>query len=76
MRSVKLTPVRVEELTNSRCDVRKYMRIDIDDGTRQWLIDQQGYTEADIDEILENATIYVDYQRKDEFVIPVRWIVD
>lgn len=58
--------MKLRDITNSKCDVRKYMSIEVSDEAR-YELENWGY---DVDDVLRQARIYIDGHKLDDEIIP------
>lgn len=58
--------MKLRDITNSQCDVRKYMSIEIPDEAR-YELENWDY---DVDDVLRQARIYIDGHKLDDEIIP------
>ncbi|WP_251868168.1 hypothetical protein [Enterococcus malodoratus] len=58
--------MKLRDITNSECDVRKYMSIEIPDEVR-YELENWDY---DVDDVLGQARIYIDGHKLDDEIIP------
>lgn len=58
--------MKLRDITNSECDVRKYMSIEIPDEVR-YELENWDY---DVDDVLGQARIYIDGHKLDDKIIP------
>ena len=52
--------MKLKDITNSRCDIRKYMSVDMDSESKDFYVKEYGISYSTLDEIIENCSIYVD----------------
>ncbi|MBO1103294.1 hypothetical protein [Enterococcus hirae] len=60
--------MKVKDIVNSQCDIRKYLSIDMSDEVKDEFETLGNY---DVDSVLQAARIYVDADKLDEDVIPL-----
>lgn len=73
MRPKKLTPIPMESIFNSRCNIRDEMSIGVSEEDYTELLDQYGIEQAQVDEVLHRASILISIGSLVKNITPVIW---
>lgn len=56
------------DLFSGREDVRKYLNVDMRDEDKEWIMDEHGLTEREIETVLKNARMFVQMDKLPETI--------
>ena len=56
------------DLFSGRVDVRKYLNVDMRDEDKEWIMDEHGLTDYDIDIVLKHARMFVQMDKLPETI--------
>ena len=56
------------DLFSGRADVRKYLNVDMRDEDKEWVMDEHGLTDYDIETVLKNARMFVQMDKLPETI--------
>ena len=56
------------DLFSGREDVRKFLNVDMRDEDKEWIMDEHGLTEREIETVLKNARMFVQMDKLPETI--------
>ena len=60
--------VKTIDLFSGRVNVRKYLNVDMRDEDKEWIMDEHGLTDYDIDIVLKHARMFVQMDKLPETI--------
>ena len=60
--------VKTIDLFSGRVNVRKYLNVDMRDEDKEWIMDEHGLTDYDIDIVLKHAGMFVQMDKLPETI--------
>ena len=60
--------IKTIDLFSGRADVRKYLNVDMRDEDKEWIMDEHGLTEREIETVLKNARMFVQMDKLPETI--------
>ena len=73
MRPKKLTPIPMESILNSRCNIRDEMTIGVSEEDYTELLEQYNLDQAQVDEVTRRASILAPADAFNRTITPVVW---
>ena len=60
--------VKTIDLLSGRANIRKYLNVDMRDEDKEWIMDEHGLTDYDIETVLKNARMFVQMDKLPETI--------
>jgi len=73
MKAKKISPIPMESILNSRCNIRDEMTLGVSEEDYTELLDQCDIDDWQVDEVLKRAVILAPVDAFDKTITPVIW---